>query len=116
VEVVRVDAESVRKLLLGLPGVEEDEGWAGQPAFRVRKKGFAYLSVDGTTLLVKALREEQEALVAEDPQVFTASFVSGRFGWLDIELAGADGDELRELVIEGWRLTAPKFLAAQVDR
>jgi hypothetical protein len=115
VEVVRVDAESVRKLLLGLPGVEEDEGWAGQPAYRVRKKGFAYLSVDGTTLLVKALREEQEALVAEDPEVFTASFVAGRFGWLDVELAGADGDELRELVIEAWRLTAPKFLVAEVD-
>lgn len=110
-----MDAESVRKLLLGLPEVDEDEGWAGQPAYRVRKKGFAYLSVDGTTLLVKALREEQEALVAEDPDVFTASFVSGRFGWLDIELAGADGDELRELVIEGWRLTAPKFLVAEVD-
>ncbi|HEU4945849.1 MAG TPA: MmcQ/YjbR family DNA-binding protein [Kribbella sp.] len=110
-----MDAESVRKLMLDLPGVDEEEGWAGQPAFRVRKKGFAYLSADGTTLLLKALREEQEALVAEDPEVYSASFVSGRFGWLDVELAGADEEELRELVVEAWRVTAPKSLAAGLE-
>jgi len=110
-----VDAESVRALVLGLPGAEEHEGWAGQPTFRVRKKGFAYLSVDGTTLLLKALREEQEALAAADPEVYRPSYVSGRFGWLDVELAGADDTELRELLVEAWRLTAPKSLAAGLD-
>lgn len=108
-----MDAEAVRGLLLGLPEVEEDEGWAGQPTFRVRKKGFAYLSVDGTTMLLKALREEQEALAAADPRVYRASWASGRFGWLDVELAGADDTELRELLVEAWRLTAPRSLVAR---
>jgi hypothetical protein len=111
--VVWVDAESVRAVLLALPEVEESEAWAGQATFRVRKKGFAYLSADGATMLVKALREEQEALVADDPEVYRPSYVSGRFGWLDVELAGADGDELRELLVEAWRLTAPRSLAAR---
>ena len=111
-----MDGEDVRRLLVGLPGVEEDEGWAGQPVFKVRKKGFAYLSEDSTTVLLKALREEQEAMVAEDAEVYTASWVSGRFGWLQVEIAGADDDELRELAIEAWRLTAPKFLVAEANR
>jgi hypothetical protein len=110
-----MDGEAVRKLMIGLPGVEEGEGWAGQAAFKVRKKGFAYLSLDGTTILLKALREEQEALVAEDPEVYSPSFVAGRFGWLDVEIAAADEEQLRELVIEAWRWTAPKSLSAQLD-
>ncbi|GAA1608689.1 MmcQ/YjbR family DNA-binding protein [Kribbella sancticallisti] len=111
-----MDAAAVRKLMLGLPGVEEREGWAGQPAYRVRKKGFAYLSEDETSVMFKALREEQEAMVAEDPEVYSAWWSAGRFGWLGVELATADEDELRELLIEAWRLTAPKYLVAQLDQ
>ncbi len=108
-----MDGEAVAKVLLGLPGVEEHEGWAGQPAFKVRKKGFVYLSADGTSVMLKALREEQEALVAENPEVYTPSWASGRFAWLEVDLAAADEEELRELLTEAWRLTAPKFLIAQ---
>jgi hypothetical protein len=111
-----MDAAAVTKVLLGLPGVEEQEGWAGQPCFKVRKKGFVYLSADETSVMLKALREEQEALVAEDPDVYSPSWASGRFAWLEVDLAAADDDdELRELLIEAWRLTAPKFLIAQWD-
>jgi hypothetical protein len=109
-----MDAAAVQKLMLGLPGVEEREGWAGQPAFKVRNKGFVYLSADETSVMLKALREEQEAMVAEDPEVYTPSWTSGRFAWLEVDLAGADEDELTELLIEAWRLTAPKYLIAQL--
>jgi hypothetical protein len=109
-----MDVEALPKVVLGLPGVEEDEGWAGQPVFKVRNKSFAYLSEDGTRLLLKALREEQEALVAEDPEVYSPSWASGRFAWLEIDIAAADDQELRELVTEAWRLTAPKSLIAQL--
>jgi hypothetical protein len=111
-----MDAEAVTKLLLDLPGVEEHVGWAGQPAFKVRKKGFVYLSADETSVMLKALREEQEALVAEDPEVYTPSWASGRFAWLEVKLSVADDDELRELLTEAWRLTATKTLVAQLDR
>jgi len=37
------------------------------PVFKVRNKSFVYMSEDQTRLHLKALREEQEALVAEDP-------------------------------------------------
>jgi hypothetical protein len=110
-----MDAQVVLKVVRALPGAEEHEGWAGQPAFKVRKKGFAYLSEDETRLIVKAFREEQEALVAESPEVYAPSWESGRFAWVDVTLANADEDEVGELLTEAWRLTAPKYLIAQLD-
>jgi hypothetical protein len=111
-----MDAQGVVKVVLGLPGVEEHEGWAGQPAFKVRKKGFAYLSEDESRLFLKAFREEQQALIAENPDVYSSWWESGRFAWLEIDLAVADAEEVRELITEAWRLTAPKYLIAQLDQ
>ena len=65
-----MDVDVLPNVVLGLPGVEEHEGWAGQPVFKVRNKSFAYLSEDGTRLLLKALREEQEAQPMERPHRF----------------------------------------------
>lgn len=52
------------------------------------------------------------ALAAEAPGVFSVSWTSGRFGWVNVRLEKVDRDELVELVTEGWRLSAPKRLAA----
>lgn len=108
-----MDAQTVQRLVLGLPGAEEHEGWAGQPAFKVRKKGFAYLSEDETRLFLKAFLEEQQALIAENPEVYSSWWEAGRFGWLEIDLAAADDEEVHELIAEAWRLTAPKYLIKQ---
>lgn len=112
--VLDMDAQAVVKVMAGLPEAEEHEGWAGQPVFKVRNKSFAYLAEDQTRMHLKALREEQEALVAEDPEVYSPSWASGRFAWLDIHLERADADELQELITEAYRLTAPKYLIAQL--
>jgi hypothetical protein len=109
-----MDAQVVLKVMQGLPGAEEHEGWAGQPAFKVRNKGFAYLSEDESRLMLKALREEQHALVAENPDVYSPGWEGGRFAWLQIDLAVADEEEVAELITEAWRLTAPKYLIAQL--
>lgn len=109
-----MDAQAVVTVMQGLPGAEEHEGWAGQPVFKVRNKSFVYMSEDQTRLHVKALREEQEALVAENPEVYSPSWDGGRFAWLLIDLQAADEEELQELITEAWRLTAPKYLAAQL--
>ncbi|GAA2795132.1 MmcQ/YjbR family DNA-binding protein [Kribbella solani] len=109
-----MDMAAVVKVMSELPGAEEHEGWAGQPVFKVRNKSFAYLSEDQTRMHLKALREEQEALVAENPDVFTPSWSGGRFAWLEINLPHADPEELQELITEAWRLTAPKYLIAQL--
>ncbi|MFF0264900.1 MmcQ/YjbR family DNA-binding protein [Kribbella sp. NPDC004536] len=110
-----MDVVAVVKVMVGLPGVEEQEGWAGQPVFKVRNKSFAYLSEDQSWMHLKALREEQEALVAENPEVYEPSWEGGRFAWVRIQLEPADDEELAELITEAWRLTAPKYLIAQLD-
>lgn len=95
-----------------LPGVTVRPARDGV-SLRVRDKGFAYVYDDGT-MLVKATREEQQALVADDPEAYAASWAGGRFGWVAVTLAAADPGEVREIVTEAWRLTAPKKLAASL--
>ncbi|GAA3192469.1 MmcQ/YjbR family DNA-binding protein [Actinocorallia longicatena] len=102
------------KIVEGLPEVARAEGHPTLSGFRVRGKGFCYLDEAEETIMLKALREEQEALVSEDPEVFSPSWSAGRFAWVNIDLTRVDPEELAELVTEGWRLSAPKRLAATV--
>ena len=76
---------------------------------------FAAMSDDGREASVKATREEQAALVAAAPQTFGIPAYVGRHGWVSIQLATVDPVELRELLVEAWRLTAPKRLVTAYD-
>ena len=109
-----VTAEGFRSVVGSLPEAEERETW-GHPTFRVRDKMFATLSDDGRSGSVKATREEQAALVAADPDTFGVPAYVGRHGWVSIRLATVDPVELRELLVEAWRQTAPKRLVAAYD-
>jgi hypothetical protein len=109
-----VTADDFRHVVFSLPEAEERETW-GHPTFRVRDKMFATLSDDGLLASVKATREEQAALVAAAPETFGVPAYVGRHGWVSVQLATADPSELRELLVEAWRLTAPKRLVAAYD-
>ena len=109
-----ITADELRQAALSLPEAEERETW-GHPTFRVRDKMFAALADDGGQASVKATRQEQEALVAEDPATFGVPAYVGRHGWVSVQLATADPAEVRELLIEAWRQTAPKRLVATFD-
>jgi hypothetical protein len=39
-----------------------------------------------------------------------------RYNWVVVRLAAIDLDEMRELVIEAWRMCVPKFVAAEHER
>ena len=106
--------EELRQLALSLPEVEEHETW-GHPTFRVRGKIFATLSADEQVAGVKASLEDQEELIASDPKTFAVASYTGRFGWVSVQLSTVDPGEMRELVIEAWRRTAPRRLVAAYD-
>jgi len=106
--------EELRQLALSLPEVEERETW-GHPTFRVRSKIFATLSADERVAGVKASLEDQEELIASDPETFAVASYTGRFGWVSVQLSSVDPEGMRELVIEAWRRTAPKRLVAAYD-
>ena len=107
-------ADELRRAALSLPEAEERETW-GHPTFRVRDKMFATLSDAGRPAVVKTTKDEQIALVAATPETFGVPSYVGRHGWVSIQLATVDPVELRELLVEAWRLTAPKRLVAAYD-
>jgi hypothetical protein len=109
-----MQARTVRKLALSFPDAEERETW-GEATFRVRNKIFMMLGADGKRASVKATREEQSALLAENPDTFYRPDYVGVHGWIGIVVARVDPEEMRELITEAWRMTAPKRLVKTFD-
>jgi hypothetical protein len=108
-----VTAEDFRGWALSLPEAVEQETW-GESTFRIRGKIFAMLGPDGTKAGVKATLADQAELVATEPAAYAKAHYTGRFGWVSVTLAEAEAEQLRLLVVDAWRRTAPKRLAAQL--
>jgi hypothetical protein len=81
--------------------------------FEVTGRTFGYLWEPTSTVGLKQTIAEQQALVAERPDVFEVQFNAGGFGWVVVHLEAVERDELAELVFEAWRLTAPTRLLEQ---
>jgi hypothetical protein len=60
-------------------------------------------------------KEERDALLASEPGKFLPPAPSDlRFNWLEVRLAALDPAELREIVLEAWRMVVPQFLARSI--
>jgi hypothetical protein len=105
---------TLRSFALGLPGSQERETW-DTATFRVRDRIFVMFSETERHAWIKATTDEQRALVAEDPGAFFVPPYVGSKGWIGVVLARADGDEVRELVTEAWRMTASRRSVAAFD-
>jgi hypothetical protein len=87
--------------------------------FAVRGRTFAYYLADHhgdgrIAVCCKAPPGDQEALVAMDPERFYLPAYLARYGWISlrVDLPAVDWDEVSELVVDSYRLVAPKWLAA----
>jgi hypothetical protein len=111
-----VKYEQVVEWVLALPGGEEVmvQEW-GHPTLRVNNKMFASGASGSNRMSVKASKEEQEALLASSPEVYSYAAYVGRFGWVEVDLSKVDEDELHELIVEAWRRTAPKKLVKEYE-
>jgi hypothetical protein len=98
-------------MALALPEAAEEDH-RGRPSFRVRGRIFAVLWPAEGRGVLKLPLHEQAALVAADPSTFEPAAGWGRQGWTVVALAGADPDELAELLEEAWRGVAPARLLA----
>ncbi len=77
--------------------------------FRVKQIVFLSLSRDETVMGFAYPKEEREALVAGEPDKFHLPIPSDmRYNWVRVWLAAIDGDEMRELVMDAWRMCVPK--------
>lgn len=109
-----MQARTVRKIALSLPDTEERETWE-TPTFRVRNKIFVMFSEGGREAWIKSTSDEQQALIAMDPQTFFSPPYVGSSGWIGVRIRTVDRGELEELITEAWRLTAPKRLLKVFD-
>jgi hypothetical protein len=84
--------------------------------FRVRSLVYCSVSPDETLMGFGFPKEERAALVASRPDVFAMPVKSDeRYQWVRVRLAMIDADELRELVVDAWRMCVPKSVAAAYD-
>ncbi len=98
---------ALRAWALGLPEAYEEQTW-GAATFRVRAKIFVILHDEEALASVKASKADQAELIAGDGATYRVASHTGRFGWVEVRLASADPTELRSVVLEAWRRTAPK--------
>jgi hypothetical protein len=107
-----VTAEQVRQLAITLPRTEQALV-RDQVKFRVRGIVYVAISADETSMGFGFPREERAALVAAEPEKFFLPVTSDlRFNWVLVWLDAIDEAEMRELVIEAWRMVVPKRVAA----
>src|SRR6476660_3302141 len=78
----------------------------------VEGRTFGYLWEPTCTIGLRQTIAEQQALVAERPEVFEVQFTAYGYGWVVAHLEGVERDELDELVFDAWRLSAPAGLIA----
>ena len=84
--------------------------------FRVGSIVYAAFSRDETIMGFGFPREEREALVASEPDKFLMPEPSDlRYRWVQVRLDAIDADELRELLVDAWRMCVPKKVAAAYE-
>jgi hypothetical protein len=107
-----VTAEDVRRLAGSLPRSEEHL-IRDHVKFRVGRLVFVSISPDERSMGFGFPKEERAALVASEPDKFHLPVASDmRYHWVRVWLDAIDEAEMRELVVEAWRMVVPKRVAA----
>ena len=106
------DLDAVRTLALSLPRSYEALVH-DRVKFRVGRIVYLAFSRDETVMGFAFPKEEREALVASEPEKFMMPGQGDmRYHWVHVRLAAIDDEEMRELVLDAWRMVVPKRVAA----
>jgi hypothetical protein len=106
--------ESVRRLALQFPGVEEG-CCHGTPAFYVGRKLILRLWEDGETLVARCAKEKRAAMIRRNPDVFFCTDHYRNYPAVLLNLLAVNKETLRETIKGAWRMQASKKLIAQFD-
>ena len=106
--------KNVRKICLSLPDTKETMTW-GKPHFRVGDKIFAGCGEEkGKVTIGFKLEMEHAEEILRDKRFERAPYV-GHKGWVSMDASGVkDWEEVRRLVLESYRLIAPKRTLAKL--
>jgi hypothetical protein len=112
--------ERLTKLCTSLPEVEARAGQ--HVGFEVRRRRFAWFLDDHhgdgrLALNCKGPPGESTRLAEEHPDRFFIPAYLGSRGWIGLWLdtGGVDWDEVERLVVDAYRLTAPKTLRERLE-
>jgi hypothetical protein len=83
--------------------------------FRVAQIVYVAFSRDETEMGFAFPKEEREMLVESEPDKFLMPTGGDlRWNWVVARMDALDADEMRELVLDAWRMVVPKKIAAIV--
>jgi hypothetical protein len=107
-----VTVDDVRRVARPLPRSTEHV-IRDRVKFRVGKIVYVAFSRDETVMGFAFPREERDALVAAQPDVFHLPSPSDmRFQWVQAWTATLDTAQMEELVVDAWRMCVPKKVSA----
>jgi hypothetical protein len=111
-----VSTGEVRRIALGLPGAYEHATHGGQPSWRTKPRMFAWIRDDPDALVVWVDSEEDKhALIAAEPKKFSTTPHYDGYPIVLVDMDAVDRDEATELIVDSWRLRAPKGLVKAWD-
>jgi hypothetical protein len=107
-----VTLEEVRRLAATLP-LSYEALVGGRVKFRVGRIVYLSFSRDEAVMGFAFPKEERDWLIGGSPGKFMQPQASDlRYNWVLVRLAAIDEKEMRELVLDAWRMVVPKGVAA----
>lgn len=110
-----VTLTDVRRYAMTLP-LTTEALVGGRVKFRVGRIVYLAFSRDEKVMGFGFPKEERDWLVGGDPTKFMQPQKSDlRYNWVLVRLDKIDETEMRELVLDAWRMVVPKRVAAPLD-
>ncbi|HMG40632.1 MAG TPA: MmcQ/YjbR family DNA-binding protein [Acidimicrobiales bacterium] len=108
-----VTIEEVRELALTLPRAYE-AFVQGRVKFRVGQIVWLAFARDETMMGFAFPKEERQALVDSEPHKFLLPKQRDmRYNWVVVRLDQIDEQEMREIVLDAWRMVVPRKVAEE---
>ena len=96
------DIETLRRIALSFPGVEEGTSY-GTLAFRVSKKFLCRMKEDGESLAIRMDFAEREMLIEGEPATFYITDHYRNYEMVLIHLSKVHPEELKRIFSNAWR-------------
>ena len=109
------DVETLRRIALSFPGVEEGTSY-GTLAYRVSKKFLCRMKEDGESLAIRMDFAEREMLIEGEPQTFYITDHYRNYEMVLIHLSKVHPEELKRIFSNAWRKYAGKRMLKESER
>ena len=106
-----VTIDDVRRFAMTLP--RTTEGLVrGRVKFRVGQIVFVSFDREGTVMGFGFPKDQRNWLIGGSPEKFMPpDSADMRYHWVQVKMSAIDEDEMKELVLDAWRMVVPKKVA-----